>query len=130
LALVAFVLSVSLATRYSNLLKSRFGVKVSQIELLGSMSVAKIAEMMSKMNSGSVGSSDGETEDDGQARYGSPLVPILNSKLAFDEPYTTDASPHQYRIWLAQVCVLVSRYVAWLMNFGLAGKRRGTGCRC
>ncbi|KIJ16259.1 hypothetical protein PAXINDRAFT_155215 [Paxillus involutus ATCC 200175] len=90
------------ATRYSNLLKSRFGVKVSQIELLGSMSVAKIAEMMSKMNSGSVGSSDGETEDDGQARYGSPLVPILNSKLAFDEPYTTDASPHQYRIWLAQ----------------------------
>ncbi|KIK85335.1 hypothetical protein PAXRUDRAFT_831969 [Paxillus rubicundulus Ve08.2h10] len=90
------------ATRYSNLLKSCLGVKVSQIELLGSMSVARITEMMSEMNPRSVGGSDSKTEDDGQVRYGSPLVPILNSKLAFDDSYTTDASPHQHRIWLAQ----------------------------
>ncbi|KAF9219105.1 putative nonribosomal peptide synthetase [Gyrodon lividus] len=100
--ITSFGLDSLAATRYSNLLKSRFGVKVSQIELLGSMSVAKITEMVSKMNSGSVWGDDDPIEDDGQARYGSALVPILNSKLAFDEPYTTDASPHQYRIWLAQ----------------------------
>jgi len=41
--------------------------------------------------------------DDGSAKYGEPLVPILNDRLVYDEPYTTDASPHQYRIWLAQV---------------------------
>ncbi|KAF9238195.1 putative nonribosomal peptide synthetase [Melanogaster broomeanus] len=106
------------ATRYSNLLKSRFGIEVSQLELLGTMSVAEITKMMSKMNTGSVGGNDAPTEDDGKARYGSPLVPILNRKLAFDEPYTTDASPHQYRIWLAQHENDVARSAVASSKFG------------
>jgi len=53
---------------------------------------------------GTSGSADDEdiAEDDGAAKYGEPLIAILNDRLAYDEPYTTDASPHQYRIWLAQ----------------------------
>lgn len=41
--------------------------------------------------------------DDGTSKYGEPLLGVLNDRLAYDEAYTTDASPHQYRIWLAQV---------------------------
>jgi len=35
----------------------------------------------------------------GSVKYGEPLVPILNDRLVYDEPYTTEASPHQYRTW-------------------------------
>ncbi|EIW85840.1 hypothetical protein CONPUDRAFT_80229 [Coniophora puteana RWD-64-598 SS2] len=90
------------ATRYSNQLKSRFNIQVSQIELLGSMTIGALNEMHAKAGS-SAGAEDASfTTDDGSAKYGEPLVPVLNDKLAYDEPYTTDASPHQYRIWLAQ----------------------------
>ncbi|KIJ60828.1 polyketide synthetase [Hydnomerulius pinastri MD-312] len=90
------------ATRFSNLLKSRFGISVSQIELLGSMSIAKITQMILSLNSENARDESSPKEGDGQGGYGAPLTPILNGKLAFDEPYITDASPHQYRIWLAQ----------------------------
>lgn len=91
-----------LATRYSNQLKSRLGIQVSQIELLGSMTIGSLNEMLAKTGT-SAGGSEGLEVDDGAAIYGHALVPILNDRLAYDEPYTTDASPHQYRIWLAQV---------------------------
>ncbi|KIK92693.1 hypothetical protein PAXRUDRAFT_146735 [Paxillus rubicundulus Ve08.2h10] len=90
------------ATRYSNQLKARLGIQVSQIELLGSMTIGALNEMCAKVGAQAGGGDVGLTADDGSAKYGEPLVPILNDRLAYDEPYTTDASPHQYRIWLAQ----------------------------
>lgn len=90
------------ATRYSNQLKSRMGIQVSQIELLGSMTIGTLNEMLAKAGA-STGGSEGLETDDGATKYGHALVPILNDRLAYDEPYTSDASPHQYRIWLAQV---------------------------
>ncbi|KAF9236624.1 hypothetical protein BU15DRAFT_76839 [Melanogaster broomeanus] len=39
---------------------------------------------------------------DGSAKYGGPLVPILDARLAYDEPYMTDASAQQCGIWLAR----------------------------
>ncbi|KAF9241407.1 putative nonribosomal peptide synthetase [Melanogaster broomeanus] len=90
------------ATRYSNQLKARLDIQVSQIELLGSMTIGTLNEMFAKAGAQAGGGDVGQATDDGSAKYGEPLVPILNDRLAYDEPYTTDASPHQYRIWLAQ----------------------------
>ncbi|KAI6142295.1 putative nonribosomal peptide synthetase [Pisolithus thermaeus] len=90
------------ATRYSNQLKARFNIQVSQIELLGSMTIATLNEMCAKAGAQDAGSDTVAASDDGSAKYGEPLVPVLNDRLAYDEPYMTDASPHQYRIWLAQ----------------------------
>lgn len=92
-----------LATRYSNQLKSRLGIQVSQIELLGSMTISTLNEMLAKAGASAGGSEGLVVDDDGAAKYGHALVPILNDRLAYNEPYTSDASPHQYRIWLAQV---------------------------
>ncbi|KIJ63455.1 polyketide synthetase [Hydnomerulius pinastri MD-312] len=90
------------ATRYSNQLKARFNIQVSQIELLGSMTIGTLNEMHAKAGAQAGGEDTAFATDDGSAKYGEPLIPILNDRLAYDEPYTTDASPHQYRIWLAQ----------------------------
>ncbi|KAI9458237.1 putative nonribosomal peptide synthetase, partial [Boletus coccyginus] len=89
------------AIRYSNKLKSRLGIQVSQIELLGSMTIRTLNEMLAQAGTRAGGSED-LAADDGTAKYGHALVPILNNRLAHNEPYTSDASPHQYRIWLAQ----------------------------
>ena len=90
------------ATRFSSRLKSAFGIDVSQIELLGSMTIGILNEIVAKSRISDVGAASSTALDDGSGKYGEPLVPILNDRLAYDEPYTTDASPHQYRIWLAQ----------------------------
>ena len=37
---------------------------------------------------------EGAAADDGAAKYGDPLVAILDDRVAYDEPYTTDVSPH------------------------------------
>jgi hypothetical protein len=96
------------ATRFSSQLKGAFGINVSQIELLGSMTVGIINELIAKSRATESDLSSSTAADDGSAKYGEPLVPILNDRLVYDEPYTTDASPHQYRIWLAQVSCRVS----------------------
>jgi hypothetical protein len=51
----------------------------------------------------SIGADSGEESDDGTAKYGAPLMAILDERLAYGETYTTDATPHQYRFWRAQV---------------------------
>ena len=91
------------ATRFSSRLKGAFGINVSQIELLGSMTVGVLNDIVAKSRSNNVVASSSIALDDGSSKYGEPLLPILNDRLAYDEPYTTDASPHQYRIWLAQL---------------------------
>jgi len=91
------------ATRFSSQLKGAFGINVSQIELLGSMTVGILNEVVAKSRTTESDLGSATALDDGSAKYGEPLVPILNDRLVYDEPYTTDASPHQYRIWLAQV---------------------------
>jgi len=92
-----------IATRFSSQLKGAFGINVSQIELLGSMTIGLLDEIVAKSQTTESDSGPTTTLDSGSAKYGEPLVPILNDRLIYDEPYTTDASPHQYRTWLAQV---------------------------
>ena len=92
-----------IATRFSSQLKNTFGINVSQIELLGSMTIGIINDVVAKSRDSDAGATSATALDDGSSKYGEPLVPILNDRLAYDEPYTTDASPHQYRIWLAQL---------------------------
>ena len=67
------------------------------------MTVGILNETVAKTRATESDSGSATALDDGSAKYGEPLVPILNDRLVYDEPYTTDASPHQYRIWLAQV---------------------------
>ena len=92
-----------IATRFSSQLKSAFGINVSQIELLGSMTIGALNEIVAKSHIIESDSGPISTLDDGSAKYGEPLVSILNDRLIYDEPYTTGASPQQYRTWLAQV---------------------------
>ena len=91
------------ATQFSSQLKSVFAINVSQIELLGSMTIGILDELIVKSQATESDSGSSAALDDGSVKYGEPLIPVLNDRLAYDEPYTTDASPHQYRIWLAQV---------------------------
>ena len=79
------------------------------------MTVGMLNEMYAKAGAQDAGDDSAAATDDGSAKYGEPLVPVLNDRLAYDEPYTTDASPHQYRIWLAQVC----KYYLSTCNFTL-----------
>ncbi|KAH9923014.1 putative nonribosomal peptide synthetase [Amylocystis lapponica] len=100
--ITSFGLDSLAATRYSHQLKSNFKIQVSQIELLGSMTVGTLNEMIRKVGLATSGDHGPAAVEDGSTKYGYPLLPILNDRQAYDEPYTTDASPHQYRIWLAQ----------------------------
>ena len=70
------------------------------------MTVGMLNKMYAKAGVQDVSDDSVAATDDGSAKYGKPLVPVLNDCLAYDEPYTTDASPHQYWIWLAQVCYI------------------------
>ena len=67
------------------------------------MTVGILNETVAKTRATESDSGSATALDDGSAKYGEPLVPVLNDRLVYDEPYTTDASLHQYRIWLAQV---------------------------
>ena len=67
------------------------------------MTIGILNEIVAKSRASESDSSSATALDDGSARYGEPLVPILNDRLVYDVPYTTGASPHQYQIWLAQV---------------------------
>ena len=107
----------STATRFSSQLKGAFGINVSQIELLGSMTIGIINELIAKSRATESDSSSSTALDDGSAKYGEPLVPILNDRLVYDEPYTTDASPHQYRIWLAQVSYQTLHFIQSYLSF-------------
>ncbi|KIM52824.1 hypothetical protein SCLCIDRAFT_32333 [Scleroderma citrinum Foug A] len=66
------------------------------------MTIGMMNEMCAKAGAQDTSDDSGAATNDGSAKYGEPLIPILNDRLAYDEPYTTNASPHQYRIWLAQ----------------------------
>ncbi|KAI9455958.1 hypothetical protein HD554DRAFT_2317618 [Boletus coccyginus] len=87
--ITSFGLDLLGATRYSNQLKSRLGIQVSQIELLGSMMISTLNELLARAGA-SAGGNEGSATDDGAAKYGHALVPILNDRLAYDEPYMTD----------------------------------------
>ena len=69
---------------------------------MGSITTGILNDIVAKSRRSDSGATSTTALDDGSGKYGEPLVPILNDRLAYDEPYTTDASPHQYRIWLAQ----------------------------
>jgi hypothetical protein len=92
------------AARLSSDLKTHLNLKISQIELLGSATIGSLNEMLREMGTATRGVNPGVMEDDdGTVKYGERLVAILNDWVAYGEPYTTDATPHQYRMWLAHV---------------------------
>jgi hypothetical protein len=89
------------AVRFSSELKTHFNIKISQAELLGS---ATIEFLDKKLRGEGLLGLDSETErNDSNAKYGAPLTGILNDRNALGEPYSTKATLHQYRMWLAQV---------------------------
>ena len=66
------------------------------------MTIGTLDEIVARSRATESDSGSATTPDGGSAKYGEPLVPILNDRLVYDEPYTTGVSPHQYHTWLAQ----------------------------
>ena len=91
------------ATRFSSQLKGTFGINVSQIELLGSMTIGTLNEIVAKSRTTESDFGPTTTLDGGSIKHGEPLLSILNDRLVYGEPYTTDASPYQYYTWLTHV---------------------------
>jgi hypothetical protein len=85
------------AVRYSGVLTGHFGIKIGQLELLGSITIGDLNNIISQGGSTWVG------DKSGTAMYGAPIEPILADRIAYGDPYTTHASPYQSRIWLTGV---------------------------
>jgi len=69
------------ATRFSSQLKGAFGINISQIELLGSMTIGILNEIVAKSRTTESDLGSATALDDGSAKHGEPLVPILNGRL-------------------------------------------------
>ena len=95
------------AVRFSIELKRHLNIKISQIELLGSTTISLLNEKLREVGKASIGA--GEENDTAAVKYGAPLTAILDERLAYGETYTTAATPHQHRLWRAQV-----RCFAWV----------------
>ena len=63
----------AIATRFSSQLKGAFGINVSQIELLGSMTVGVLNEIVAKSQTTESDSGSATALDDGSAKYGEHL---------------------------------------------------------
>ncbi|KAF8131377.1 hypothetical protein EV363DRAFT_1296236 [Boletus edulis] len=98
--ITSFSLDFLVAIRYSNQLKSHLGIQISQIEPLGAMTIGALNEMLAK--AGASAGSEAVKDWRRMMVQQNALVSIFNDRLAYDEPYTSDYSPHQYRIWSAQ----------------------------
>jgi hypothetical protein len=98
--------------RFSHELKAHLDIKISQAELLGPATIRFLNEKLRKTDKTSVGLNLGVERDDGAAKYATPLTAVLNELLAYGGLYTTDATPHQYRMWLAQVCLITFSFLA------------------
>ena len=66
------------------------------------MTIGILNEIVANYQTAGSGSGPTTILDGSSIKYGEPLIPILNDRLVYDEPYTTEASPHQYRAWLAR----------------------------
>jgi hypothetical protein len=75
-----------IATRFSSQLKGAFGINVSQIELLGSMTIGILNDIVAKSQSSDAGAASDTALDDGSGKYGEPLVPILNDRWPTTSP--------------------------------------------
>ncbi|KAF9461490.1 hypothetical protein BDZ94DRAFT_1263481 [Collybia nuda] len=85
------------AIRFSKELEGHFGIKVSQLELLGSMTIGLLEEMVA--SSSKPGGPPSEDDNNVDANFKS--VPDMNlaDQIAFGEAYMTKASHLQSRIW-------------------------------
>ncbi|KAJ3195836.1 hypothetical protein HK101_010930 [Irineochytrium annulatum] len=100
LAITSYGLDSLGASKLSNQLKAKFGIVVSQIQLLGSTSLGDLNNMIAALKDKStVGAENGAVELSSQMV---DIPSVLSEKLAYGENYVTEASAHQYRIWLAQ----------------------------
>ena len=91
------------AIRYSKELAGHFGIKVGQMELLGSMNIGLLNDMVA--SSSKFGNLALESQRRGRQYI---LLPEMNltKPIALGEVYTTNASPPQSRIWLSHVCII------------------------
>jgi hypothetical protein len=92
------------AIRYSKELTGHFGIKVGQLELLGSMNIGLLNDMVA--SSSKFGNLALESGSDADAKYISLPEMNLTKRIALGEVYTTNASPLQSRIWLSHVCII------------------------
>ncbi|KAF8800384.1 hypothetical protein BYT27DRAFT_7148677 [Phlegmacium glaucopus] len=89
------------AIRYSKELAGHFGIKVGQLELLGSMNIGILDDMAAA--SSKAGHPALEGPDDVDAKYISAPQANLVKQIAFGETFTTNASRLQSRIWLSHL---------------------------
>ncbi|KAI8820281.1 putative nonribosomal peptide synthetase [Fimicolochytrium jonesii] len=100
--LTSFGIDSLAASNLSSKLKMKFGIAVSQIQLLGRTSIADLNTMIAAVNVSTAGSDSKQVEDVMEGKYGAKLEPLLNDKLVYGQAHVTEASAHQYRIWVAQ----------------------------
>lgn len=104
-------LSLFAAIRYSRELKGHFGFKISQLELLGSVTIAFLE---SKLQDAVTSAGDDSNPDDDSSTDTLGLLSLETERLAYGDTYTTDATPFQSRIG-AQVSGV--RYVFSALDF-------------
>lgn len=92
------------AIRYSKELEGHFGIKVGQLDLLGSMSIGLLNDMVASKGR----TPDMQADDDVDAKHISAPETNLVKRIALGEVVTTNASHLQLRIWLSQVCIISS----------------------
>jgi hypothetical protein len=82
------------AIRYSRELKGHFGIKISQLELLGSVTIAFLESKLQDVAS----AGDDSNLDDESSTDTLGLLSLETERLAYGDTYTTDATPFQSRI--------------------------------
>ena len=95
------------AIRYSKELAGHFGIKVGQLELLGSMNIGLLNDMVA--SSSKVGNFALE-DDEVDAKHISAPETNLVKRIAFGEVVTTNASHLQSSIWHSHVCIISSLF--------------------
>ncbi|KAJ3146079.1 hypothetical protein HDU86_000536 [Geranomyces michiganensis] len=92
------------ASKLSHDLKAKLGINVSQMQLLGTVSVGDLKKMCADLAANAalgVATVD-LNQDPLEAKFGKRISARVDDILKDTETYTTEASMHQQRIWAAQ----------------------------
>ncbi|KAJ3020326.1 hypothetical protein HKX48_000987 [Thoreauomyces humboldtii] len=88
ITLVAYGLDSIGAVKLSNVLRDSCGIQVSQLQLLGQITVAELRNMVAT--------------DKKTAGQSDQLIPIVQAHIDAGRDFCAPASPHQSRFWIAQ----------------------------
>jgi hypothetical protein len=86
------------AIRYSRELKGHFGIKINQIELLGSVTIAFLERKVQDVVTSAGDDSNPDDESSTVCTDALGLLSLETERLAYGDTYTTDATPFQSRI--------------------------------